>query len=113
MKPKTTYLVLLIAGTILPYWQFIQWLAEHGLNARLLLQQLFANRISSFFALDGIISGVVLLYFIAIEGSRVRFQHKWLAVLATLLVGGSCGLPLFLYQREKALDQGRTAVAAP
>jgi hypothetical protein len=112
MKTKTTYLVLLIAGTILPYWQFVQWLAERGLNARLFLQQLFANRISSFFALDVFISALVLLYFIAIESSRARIRQTWLAVLATLLVGGSCGLPLFLYLREKALEAGRTAVAA-
>lgn len=112
MKPKTAYLVLLIAGTVLPYWQFVQWLAEHGLNARLFVQQLFANRISSFFALDVIVSAVVLLYFIGIESSRVRVQRKWPALLATLLVGGSCGLPLFLYLREKALERGRTAVAA-
>lgn len=112
MKPKTLYLVLLFAGTILPYWQFVPWLAEHGLNIRLFLQQLFANRISTFFALDVIISAVVLIYFIAVEGSRVRIRSTWAPVLATLLVGGSCGLPLFLYLREKALEGGRTAVAA-
>lgn len=112
MKPKTAYLVLMVAGTVLPYWQFVQWLAEHGLNARVFLQQLFANRISSFFALDVIISAVVLFYFIGVEGSRMRVQQKWVAVLATLLVGGSCGLPLFLYLRGKALERGRTAAAA-
>jgi hypothetical protein len=112
MKPKAVYLVLAIAGTILPYWQFVPWLAEHGLNGRLLLQQLFANRISSFFAMDVIIAAVVLVYFIAVEGSRLRLRGKWLAVLATLLVGSSCGLPLFLYMREKAVEPAHTLKAA-
>jgi hypothetical protein len=109
MKPKTAYLVLLIAGTILPYWQFVPWLAEHGINGKLFLQQLFANRISSFFALDAVISAIVLLCFIGIEHSRARLDGTWLPVLATLLVGGSCGLPLFLYMRERTLEGGKAA----
>ncbi|HKW74089.1 MAG TPA: DUF2834 domain-containing protein, partial [Terriglobales bacterium] len=59
-----------------------------------------------------IISAVVLLCFIRVEASRVRLQRKWLPVVATLLVGCSCGLPLFLYLREKALAQGSIATAA-
>jgi hypothetical protein len=101
MKPKTTYLVLLVAGTVIPYWEFIHWLAEHGLDARLLFQQLFANRISSFFALDVIISALALLCFIAMENAGRRIRGSWLAVLATLFVGVSCGLPLFLYMLEQ------------
>jgi hypothetical protein len=112
MKPKAAYLLLLIAGTVLPYWQFVPWLAQHGLNGRLFLEQLFANRISSFFALDVIVSGVALLWFIAVEGPRARMRGAFLAVLATLLVGCSCGLPLFLYMREKALESPNAAKAA-
>ena len=52
MKFKTLYLVLCIAGLALPYWQFVPWVAEHGLNLRLMLQQLFANRIGGFFGMD-------------------------------------------------------------
>jgi len=111
MKPKTTYLVLVIAGTILPYWQFVAWLAEHGLNGSLFLQQLFTNRISSFFALDVIISAVVLLYFVRNESSRLSIHNRWLPMLAVVLVGGSCGLPLFLYMREKSLQHGAAATA--
>ena len=38
MKPKLFYLALCILGAVLSYWQFIPWLAEHGVNGRLFVQ---------------------------------------------------------------------------
>ena len=105
MKPKLFYLVLCILGAVLPYSQFVPWLAEHGVNGRLFAQQLFATYISTFFALDVIVSAVVLLRFVRVESSRLRIAHAWLAVPATLLVGVSLGLPLFLYLRELQLER--------
>jgi len=32
MKPKTLYLALCLAGVLLPYWQFLPWVLQHGLN---------------------------------------------------------------------------------
>ena len=112
MKPKSGFLVLLFIGTILPYWQFVPSLAEHGLDAKLFLQQLFANRISSFFALDVIVSAVVLFYFMRLESSRMNIRRLWLPMLATVIVGGSCGLPLFLYLRERRMERGLAAAAS-
>jgi hypothetical protein len=51
VKPQRFYLVRCILGAVLPYSQFVPWLGEHGVNGRL-VQQLFATRISTFFALD-------------------------------------------------------------
>lgn len=114
MKPKVFYLILCILGALLPYWQFVPWLAEHGVNGRLFLQQLFATRISTFFALDVIVSAVVLLRFIRAESSHLGINHAWLAIPATLLVGVSLGLPLFLYLRELRLEQtGAPGSGAP
>jgi hypothetical protein len=112
MKPKTRYLVLCIAGLVLPYSQFIPFLWEHGLNARLFFEQLFANRISGFFAMDVIVSAVVLWSFVLIEGKRTHVRHLWAPIAATLAVGVSLGLPLFLYLRENRLDEMQTALTA-
>ena len=100
MQPKHRYLVLCVVGTILPYSQFIPFLRQHGLDLQLLFAQLFANRIAAFFGLDVIASAVVLLTFVRIEGLRAGMKHLWAPVAATLLVGVSLGLPLFLYMRE-------------
>jgi hypothetical protein len=102
---KRFYLALCVVGILLPYWQFVPWVAEHGLNFTLFVQDLFANRISSFFGLDVLVSAVVLWIFIAAEGSRLGVRHLWLPIVATCVVGVSLGLPLFLYLRQVQLDR--------
>jgi hypothetical protein len=76
MKAKLICLLLCILGAAVPYSQFVPWLVEHGLNARLFWQQLFATRISTFFALDVIVSAVVLLRFVRVESSRLRIRRS-------------------------------------
>jgi Terpene cyclase DEP1 len=104
VKPKTVYLLLCIVGFAAPYAAFIPWVAAHGLNGRLFLQHLFANRISAFFALDVVVSAVTLLRFSVLESRRLHLPSRWLILGATLLVGVSLGLPLFLFLRECQLE---------
>jgi len=99
MQRKSVYLLLCVAGVILPYWQFVPWVLENGLDTSLLLNQLFANRISAFFATDVIVSAIVVFIFVAFERSRLG-NKWWLPVIAVLTVGVSLGLPLALYLRE-------------
>jgi|SRR5215467_3776526 len=105
MKPKTAYALLCVAGVLLPYWQFVPWLLQHGLNFPLFFRDLFANHISGFFGLDVIVSAIVLIRFIRAENSRLHVGKWWIPILAVLLVGVSLGLPLFLYMREQALER--------
>jgi hypothetical protein len=112
MSPRVLYAGLCVLGTVLPYSQFIPFLNEHGLDVRLLLQQLFANPVSSFFATDVIVSALVLLVFVTIEGRRLGMRHRWLSVVALLTVGVSLALPLFLYQREEHLNRSTPAEVA-
>jgi hypothetical protein len=100
MRPRNLYLSLSVLGLVLPYSQFLPFLQEHGLDLRLIVQQLFANRISSFFGLDVIVSSVVLVIFMGVEGRRVGMRRLWLPLVALLTVGVSLALPLFLYLRE-------------
>lgn len=110
MKPKTVYLCLCIVGFALPYAAFLPWVAEHGgIPIRLFVQQLFANRISAFFGLDVIVSAIVLLRFAAAESARLRIPNRWMVLVATLLVGVSLALPLFLYLRERQLEKATLA----
>ena len=98
---RRLYLLLALIGAVVPYSQFIPWLAAHGLNLRLLLAELFSGRVGAFFGLDVILSALVLLVFIWREGSTRKIGGLWMPVLATCLIGVSCGLPLFLYLRER------------
>jgi hypothetical protein len=100
MKTKHLYLLFAIIGLIIPYYFFISFLFAHSFDARAFLQQLFANNISTFFAVDLIISSVVFLLFIRHEGSQRGMAHLWVYVLALLTAGLSFAFPLFLYVRE-------------
>jgi hypothetical protein len=97
------YLSFAVIGAVLPYSQFLPWLAAHGLDVRLFLASLFAGRVSAFFAFDVFVSAVVVIFFIRREGAERKIPALWLPIAATCLVGVSCGLPLFLYLRERAL----------
>jgi hypothetical protein len=105
MKARHFYLVCSVLGLVLPYSQFVPWLLEHGLNVTLFFRELFANRISAFFATDVIGSAIVLIWFIQTEGKRLRVRLLWLPTIGTLIVGVSFGLPLFLFLRQMTLDR--------
>jgi hypothetical protein len=105
VKPKTIYLALCFVGAILPYWQFVPWAVDHGIDLPLFVRQLFANRISAFFGMDVLVSAVVLIVFMRLEGARLSIRHRWIPMLAVLTVGVSLGLPLFLYLRELKLEE--------
>ena len=102
---KNVYLGLCVLGVVLPYWQFLPWAAQNGLNLSLFVQQLFANRIGAFFGMDVLVSAIALLVFVRFENSRIRIPGRWLPLIAVLTVGVSLALPLFLYLRERALEQ--------
>lgn len=104
MRPKSLYLLFCIVGIVLPYSQLLPFVREHGLDLRVFFEQLFANRIGAFFGLDVIVSSLVLWALVVIEGRRADVKHLWAPILASLAVGVSLGLPLFLYMREKRLD---------
>lgn len=104
MKPKNLYLALCVAGTLLPAYAILPFLREHGLDLRLLFEQLFSTPAGAFFGMDVVISSLVLWVLVLVEGRRDGIKHLWAPILANLLVGVSSGLPLFLYMRESRLE---------
>jgi len=103
MKLRHLYILLCVVGLVLPYWQFVPWVMEHGLSLRLLFHELFANRIGGFFGLDVIVSAVAFGIFASTEAGRLKMRGFWLPFVALFLVGVSLALPLFLYLREPYL----------
>ena len=104
MKLRYLYLVFAVLGLILPYSQFIPWIAEHhALNMSIFLRDLFANRVSAFFAMDVIVSAVVLISFIQSEGKRLQMRLLWLPTL------GHCSSEFHLVCRcFSTCDSGRS-----
>ena len=104
MRPKHLYLLAAVLGAVLPYWQFVPWLMENGLNLRLFAQQLFVNPISRFFGMDVLVSAIALVVFMRVESRRSNIGGRWIPLVALIMVGVSFALPLFLYQRESAIE---------
>jgi hypothetical protein len=105
MSRKHVYFALFVIGTIVPYASFVPWVMDHGFNISRMVEELFANRISAFFGLDVVISTIVFWVFVGQEGPRVGLKHQWAPVAASLTVGVSSALPLFLFMREIRLQR--------
>src|SRR4029077_10844144 len=88
MKLRYLYLAFCLLGLVLPYSQFVPWIMEHhGLNMPLFIRDLFANRISAFFAVDVVVSAVVLISFV--QGRRKAFGNaRPLVTDRRRLIGG-------------------------
>lgn len=108
MKLRHVYLFLFVLGTLLPYSQLVPWLGAHGLDLKLFFVELFAGRISSFFALDVFVSALVLIVFAVFEAARLKMQNVSIILmfvfLATFCAGVSSGFPLFLYLRQRHIE---------
>ena len=104
MKPRHVYAALCLAGAVLPWIPGARWLAAHRLDVPLFFRDLFANGIASAFAIDIIVSAVVVCVFVLIEGRRLGVRPLWAPLAGTVIVGVCFGLPLFLYLRERRLD---------
>lgn len=111
MKLKHVYLTLCIVGGFLPYIPFIPFLRDHGLDFRVIFAELFANRISTAFALDILVSSIVFWVFVLAEGRRARVNHLWAPLAANVIVGLGLGLALFLYMRETSVERAGSRLA--
>ena len=108
MKLRHVYFSLFILGIILPYVFFGPWFLENGVDVRLFLSELFSTRIGGGFGMDIFVSITVLLVFAWAEIRRLNMSGGWLILAAVFVavnaVGMSCGFPLFLYLRQKHID---------
>lgn len=100
-RRQVIFLGLSVLGATLPLSRFVPWLAENGLDLPLFYEELFANRISSFFAWDVLVSAVVVLAFVSLDRGGPPLAQRILSAIATCSVGVSFGLPLYLLLRER------------
>jgi len=92
---KTIFLLLAVVGTIGPYAVFAPWLALHGLDIGLFIAQAWTTRVNQFFVVDVLVSAVVLLT----ASGDLSWRKRAIVVIATLCIGVSAGLPLWLALR--------------
>ncbi len=101
MSRKNIFLVLTVIGFIAPYYFFLQ---VHDFDLNALFQQFAASKILSGTAMDLLVSVIVFWFFMFTEARKLNMKNAWVYLLATMLVGLSFALPLFLYFRERKLE---------
>lgn len=103
---KKVYLVLTIIGFILPTIFVAIESVETGnillyANPISTIDGMFANRISSIFAIDLFFAVFVFFIWSYSEAKRYNIKSLYVVWLLTLLFGMAGGFPLFLYLRKK------------
>lgn len=105
-KMKPVYWILTIVGLILPSVLVLQESLETGnyllyADPLATLKGMFANRISSIFALD-LLFGVLVFMIWSWRENRLPRRRLLLVWAITFLFGFAGGFPLYLGWREKA-----------
>lgn len=103
---KMMYLLLTIAGAIVPGFCFLQD-PTALLSPTLFLQRAFDNNIAAGLASDLLISSLAFFCFAGIELKRLGTARLWviLYIGLTFGIGLSCSLPFFMYRREQILER--------
>lgn len=103
MKQGTLYLALCVIGVIIPFSFIIGFFGLPEPSVPLFFTSIFVNNVSSAVAGDLVVSSLVFFAFLFYEGKRLKMERLWFFIPATLFIGLSFGLPLFLYFRAKKI----------
>ena len=104
MTKKNIYLILAIVGFVAPYFFFVQVPPKSALDLPSLIQPLFANNFMKGVGMDLTVSVIVFWLYVFVEANRLQIKNPWVYPLATVVVGLSFALPLFLYFRERQFE---------
>ena len=107
MTLRSTYLLLAIAGTVVPYVFFLQHFQSAGFGLLTFVQAVFANGAASGFGADLIISSFVFWVAMFRERALHAGPQPILFIALNLLIGLSCALPAWLYAREALLQDSQ------
>lgn len=98
---KRLYLLLAIAGAVLPYVFFIQHFSSEGLSLPTFVAAVFANPAAAGFSADLLFTSTVFWIFMFHQRSRGKGPPPTLFLVLNLLIGLSCAVPAYLYARER------------
>jgi hypothetical protein len=102
MSPlRMIYLALAVWGAIHPMFYFVQWFTSNGFDIMGMVDAWHINAATSGLVWDLTIALIALTVWIVAE---VAVRRNWIALIAipaTICIGVSCGLPLYLFLRTR------------
>lgn len=99
---KRTYLLLAIAGAIVPYLFFIGFFQSHGFSLFTFIEASFVNGAAGGLSADLLFSSFVFWLFMFVQQKRSKGPKPHFFIILNLAIGLSCALPAYLYVRENA-----------
>lgn len=99
MPLKTFYLIMAVAGTLLPWIFFGSFFSANGFDLVAFITSLFANGAAGGFSIDVLLSISVFWVWSFVDAARTGTRRWWLVLPASFTVGLSLALPLYLYLR--------------
>ena len=96
---KAFLILCCIAGIVIPWWFALPFFGIHGPNFGLFVEEIFATRISSFFAADLLVASAIFLVWSWRDAREKRISGWWIVLLSNFVVGLSLALPLYLLKR--------------
>jgi hypothetical protein len=109
---KNVYLALAVIGLVVAWTLIGAYVLRYGGDLGPFFGVLFSDLGTMIAVADLSISVVVFWVFAYHESKRLHMRRWWLFIIATLGVGLSFSLPLFLYVRERRLESQTSNVNA-
>ena len=97
---RNVFLGLTIAGAVIPYLFFFDFISQHGVDFPLFISSLFVNGAAGGFSVDLLISSLVFWLFMFSERKNAISPSPVGFIVLNLTIGLSCALPAYLYVRE-------------
>jgi hypothetical protein len=107
---KRLYLLLAIIGAVVPLLLYANFFSTVEANLPLFVEAVLANNASAGIAADALIAAVAFLIWSFVDARALGVPRWWLVPLATVLVGLSLGLPLYLYMRSDRRPEPQLAL---
>jgi hypothetical protein len=104
---KWAYLVLAISGAVLPWLANLEFISEYGgsFDLGLFVQLANANPAASSLSRDLAIGATAVVVWIVQESRRLQMRGLPWVLLSCVALAFACGAPLFLYLRERRLEE--------
>jgi Terpene cyclase DEP1 len=98
---RLLWLALALWGAIHPMYWFVTYMMETGTGLSGLIDAWYVNASTTGLTWDLTIAAIALTAWVIAETLRSRDWWRLLAIPATFCIGVSCGLPLYLYLRDR------------
>lgn len=109
---RSFYLLMAVIGTIVPWIFFAGFFSANGLDVPGFLGGLFVNGAAGGISADVILSSAVFWAWSRGDALKKGVGNWWILIPATVLVGLSLALPLYLWMREGAMQATPATVRA-